>query len=325
MTDSSSSLPGDAMAPGSPVIIDEALRKRRQRKIIVRSVFGSLAAVLVLLVVLYFILPVFRLSHSSFYGCGNFTAEDVVSLSGYSSSSSYLFVSDGSVEENIVANSNGLIRNVESDVGFFSGEIFVQEDYPVCTLASDSESEPRYPSGRTHAEVMEAASSIPLDDEALEAVKEGLENDYADSSLPLLYMPDDADDSLVSLSIEALGGIPKNTINAAYAVQFDSSMSSSMFDSNLLDVLFSFEEGGKTVYVVLEEIRVEEITIVFADDRIIDEAIPAIEEAVNESGSQLGNLGTYELHNPDLTLENVYHFKVDITNGSTIEINRVNQ
>ncbi len=312
------------MAPGSPVIIDEALRKRRKKKIIVKSVFGSLAAVLVVLAVLYFALPVYKLGHTSFYGCSNFQNDDVISLSGYSSSTSYLFVDDTDVEENVVSNSNGLIREVESGVGFFSSEIFVREDYPVCTLASESQSGPQYPSLRTYEEILEACDSLSLDSDSVASIRAGLVSDYQNSSLPLLYMPSDAADSLTYEAVEALGDIPKDTINGMYAVQFSANMSESLFEKNLLDVLFSFENSSVEYYIVLEGIQVEDIGIIFADDRIIDEGLPEIEEAIISSGSGLGNMGSYEFSDPELTLGNVFHFSVSITDDE-IEINRVAQ
>ncbi len=313
------------MAPGSPVIIDEALRKRRKKKIIVRSVFGSLTAVFALLVVLYFVLPVFWLSNSTFYGCCNFTSDDVLSLSGYSSSSSYLFVTDENLEKNIVENSNGLIREVESDVGFFTGEIFVREDYPVCYLASDDEKEVRYPSGRTYEEVLDAVDSLSLESDAVSNIRTGVENDYANSTLPLLYLPSGTDENTVLLAIDAIGDIPKNTINSTYALQFSSLSDAENFDTSLLDVLYYFEYDEVSYYIVLEDIPVSEIEIIFADDRILDEAIPQLKYSIVESENEPLNVGTYELSNPDLTLENVYHYRVGIVDDSTIEISRVNQ
>lgn len=110
--------------------------KEKKIKKIYKLSLLSLLLVYLILVLVYFSLPSFKLSGMNFQGLVNLSKEDVISLLGERNSKSLLFFNSKGKDKLLEENSGGLILNdsVSISTDSFSGNVKIEEDYPVCYI-----------------------------------------------------------------------------------------------------------------------------------------------------------------------------------------------
>lgn len=182
-------------------------------KKVYKIILLCLLFIYVIFIIIYFSLPVFKLSGIKYEGLVNLQKEDIITLLDESPNKSLLFFNSNSKKELLLSNSKGAILDdsVSISIDSFSGYIKVTEDYPVAIISDQL----YFSTSRTFSEYQNNLNNTNLSDSSKSRII-SCYAEYADNTkhLPNVSLPSNylASKENITSALTYLKGCDLNTL-----------------------------------------------------------------------------------------------------------------
>lgn len=291
--------------------LDSLMSKSKKRKTIYKISCLSLIFLWIFLLILYFILPSFKLENIKIKGNHYLTTNDVLSLGNYKSGNHILGIKSNDFENNLVSKSNGIILKANANISAFSSKVEIIEDMPIFNY----ENKIYFLSLNDKESYIERINSnLPIESANIIVAK--INDDTNDLSnlidLHLLQKFDSVTkiNTEVKKAINPFLGISFDTLKYISSIQYTSYFEESNIYS-LCDALIEYD----SFKVVLKSIRYDTILDVFNSPKSIENIIlNAKKMTENEVTKNRMNLVTYKFLDDGREVENVYELHVAVNN-----------
>ena len=265
----------------------------------------------VFLLILYFILPAFKLETIKVKGNSNLLTQDVLSLGSYRESDHILGIKSSDFEKNVVNKSNGLILKASANITAFSSSVEIIEDMPIFNY----ENKIYFLSLSDKENYIERVKASLPGERALSIISK-INEDTGDLSnlidLHLLKKFDNVNkiNDEVRKAINPFLGISFDTLKYISSIQYTSYFE----ESNLYSLCDALIEDD-SFKIVLKSIRYDTILDVFNSPKAIENIIVnAKKMADNEVTKNRMNKVTYKYLDEDKEIEDVYELHVSVNN-----------
>ncbi len=291
--------------------LDILISNSKKKKLIFRIGCLSLIFLWVFLIILYFILPSYRLESIKIDGLSSFSENDVLSLGGYSSRTHILGISNNTFEKNLTNKSDSLILKAKANISPFSSKVSIIEDMPIFNYENKI-----------------YFLSLSDKESYIERVKNNLPGERALSVVAKINEDTNDLTNLIDLhliekftSVNKINDEVRKAINPFLGISFDtlkyisSIQYTSYFDTlnvySLCDALIEYN----SFKVVLKSIRYDTILDVFNSPESVKTIINnAKEMSQNEITRNRMSLVDYKFLDEDRIIENVYELHVSVNN-----------
>lgn len=291
--------------------LDILISNSKKKKLIFRIGCLSLIFLWVFLIILYFILPSYRLESIKIDGLSSFSENDVLSLGGYSSRTHILGINNNTFEKNLTNKSDSLILKAKANISPFSSKVSIIEDMPIFNYENKI-----------------YFLSLSDKESYIERVKNNLPGERALSVVAKINEDTNDLTNLIDLhliekftSVNKINDEVRKAINPFLGISFDtlkyisSIQYTSYFDTlnvySLCDALIEYN----SFKVVLKSIRYDTILDVFNSPESVKTIINnAKEMSQNEITRNRMSLVDYKFLDEDRIIENVYELHVSVNN-----------
>ena len=291
--------------------LDILISNSKKKKLIFRIGCLSLIFLWVFLIILYFILPSYRLESIKIDGLSSFSENDVLSLGGYSSRTHILGINNNTFEKNLTNKSDSLILKAKANISPFSSKVSIIEDMPIFNYENKI-----------------YFLSLSDKESYIERVKNNLPGERALSVVAKINEDTNDLTNLIDLhliekftSVNKINDEVRKAINPFLGISFDtlkyisSIQYTSYFDTlnvySLCDAVIEYN----SFKVVLKSIRYDTILDVFNSPESVKTIINnAKEMSQNEITRNRMSLVDYKFLDEDRIIENVYELHVSVNN-----------
>lgn len=291
--------------------LDILISNSKKKKLIFRIGCLSLIFLWVFLIILYFILPSYRLESIKIDGLSSFSENDVLSLGGYSSRTHILGINNNTFEKNLTNKSDSLILKAKANISPFSSKVNIIEDMPIFNYENKI-----------------YFLSLSDKESYIERVKNNLPGERALSVVAKINEDTNDLTNLIDLhliekftSVNKINDEVRKAINPFLGISFDtlkyisSIQYTSYFDTlnvySLCDAVIEYN----SFKVVLKSIRYDTILDVFNSPESVKTIINnAKEMSQNEITRNRMSLVDYKFLDEDRIIENVYELHVSVNN-----------
>ena len=284
--------------------------KQKTIKKIYKISLISLLVIYLILVLVYFSMPTFKISGMKFNGLFNLTDDDIITLMNERPSNSLLFFSDEGKDRMIIENANGIIINdsvvVSSDA--FSGSVKVIEDYPVCYIDDTL----YFASSTDFDNYIVNLEGSRLSDNSKVRLKNLYQN-YAIKDekyhLPKVHIPSSysASSTKINDAIKYLVGADFNTLSTKISDINYRIYTSSATNFNSVSEIYVDKSLNENIYsFVLTNIR-SNFLVNILNKNTFDSIVESVNYKIYTDSSKIKN-STY-VTSDDITYNDVYYFR----------------
>ncbi|MFA6829545.1 MAG: hypothetical protein WCR67_02420 [Bacilli bacterium] len=291
----------DNTAQASYVVIDREIESRNKRYFRKKGILSFLLILILVLTLLYFVLPPFKMQSISIDGLVNFTKEDYLQFAGYNANQSILLYDDNS-DEKVVSSSQSLFLSSESKSTLFNVNVKVNEDFPFASYDGIV----YCLSGKTEEEFCSSLDSLDLADGRKEAIKALTVSDDIISSLPVAHLPKGFSGMTLnssSLAFSQFVSLDKEIISQIRYIQFRTDSIGKW--TGFLDVIIEDPSVANNNLYAFVGLTSDNITSFFKKSDYYERVIQVCRRYI---GSGFTSADSYTFLDDDTIVENVYKF-----------------
>lgn len=291
--------------------LDSLMNKSKKRRLIYKFSCLSLVVTWIFVLILYFILPAFKLESIKVTGNNNLLPQDILSLGNYKQSDHILGITNSDFEKNVVSKSNDLVLKADAKISAFNSSVEIIEDMPIF-----------YYENKIYF------LSLSDKDNYVERIRNNLPGERAQSIIAKINEDTNDLSNLIDLhlltkfdnvnkindeirkAINPFLGISFDTLKYISSIQYTSYFEESNIYS-LCDAIIEYD----SFRVVLKSIRYDTILDVFNSPKSIENIIQnAKNMAENSATKNRMNKVTYKFLDEDKEIEDVYELHVSVNN-----------
>lgn len=249
----------------------EMLRQKNlQQK--VKAALIVLLCFLIVLLLLYFILPMYQCKNIMVKGNIHFGTEEVATLSGNDTYRPLIFLDKKQSSDTLLENSQGFIASADFETDGFSSHVTIKEDYPVGTI----DNVVYFGSGRTIDTALSDVDSLKLTTGQKDKIKKAFQEDA--KKLPQLFIQD-----VESMSPSQRNRVLFNTWQAPHPViSLAEAVCYSDSEAKVADFIFSFHDS----FYLLKNLRYDRFSCYFDSDNFPEKIFNAMESDQKDHGRE---------------------------------------
>ena len=288
--------------------VDNRNKRSKIRKIL--SV--SFTVLLLLVIIIYFCIGSFHVSHMEISGLVNLTRDDYFALSNYRKHQSLLFF-EHKDDNYIIKNSRNLILSNYVKSNMFKAEAKVIENYPVCYI----DNEAYLASGDKLSSFLPTVDELSLSNDSILNIKNKLSSA---TKLPTIHFPDEAKNSqdYTKQATNYLIGAPIAAINNIEAIEYVNDSNNTTWN-NVMKVLIKLNNSND--YILFENVLSKYFSNVFRPDMFPNAIIDSCQDSISKNKISKVDFSFKD----EEKIYSVYKFKVtynfDNDNAELIDIN----